>query len=152
MSVDGEGVKYNSEVTELYIKCFDGPYISNRSRYSDKLAKELVGKHIGNCVVLKEVDPYISYNKSVRPTVRARFECLCNCGNHFIADGTKIRSGRRTECVKCAYVSRSQCRSRQSGEERRFRLGVLTVSAMSSGGFGTTHYQNKTNDNRKHKR
>ena len=26
------------------------------------------------------------------------------------------------------------------------------VSAMSSGGFGTTHYQNKTNDNRKHKR
>ena len=26
------------------------------------------------------------------------------------------------------------------------------VSAMSSGGFGTTHYQNTTNDNRKHKR
>lgn len=25
------------------------------------------------------------------------------------------------------------------------------VSAMSSGGFGTTHYQNATNDNRKHK-
>jgi len=25
------------------------------------------------------------------------------------------------------------------------------VSAMSSGGFGTTHYQNTTNDNRKHK-
>ena len=25
------------------------------------------------------------------------------------------------------------------------------VSAMSSGGFRTTHYQNKTNDNRKHK-
>ena len=24
------------------------------------------------------------------------------------------------------------------------------VSAMSSGGFGTTHYQNTTNDNRKH--
>ena len=25
------------------------------------------------------------------------------------------------------------------------------VSAMSSGGFGTTHYQNITNDNRKHR-
>ena len=25
------------------------------------------------------------------------------------------------------------------------------VSAMSSGGFGTTHYQNTTNDNRKHR-
>jgi uncharacterized Zn finger protein len=25
-------------------------------------------------------------------------------------------------------------------------------SAMSSGGFGTTHYQNTTNDNTKHKR
>jgi hypothetical protein len=24
-------------------------------------------------------------------------------------------------------------------------------SAMSSGGFGTTHYQNTTNDNRKHR-
>lgn len=29
---------------------------------------------------------------------------------------------------------------------------LLTVSAMSSGGFRTTHYQNTTNDNRKHKR
>ena len=29
---------------------------------------------------------------------------------------------------------------------------AANVSAMSSGGFGTTHYQNKTNDNRKHKR
>ena len=29
---------------------------------------------------------------------------------------------------------------------------AYNVSAMSSGGFGTTHYQNKTNDNRKHKR
>ena len=27
-----------------------------------------------------------------------------------------------------------------------------TVSAMSSGGIRTTHYQNITNDNRKHKR
>ena len=27
----------------------------------------------------------------------------------------------------------------------------FNVSAMSSGGFGTTHYQNTTNDNRKHK-
>jgi len=27
-----------------------------------------------------------------------------------------------------------------------------TVSAMSSGGFETTHYQNTPNDNRKHKR
>ncbi len=26
------------------------------------------------------------------------------------------------------------------------------VSAMSSGGFRTTHYQNTTNENRKHKR
>jgi len=26
------------------------------------------------------------------------------------------------------------------------------VSAMSSGGIGTTHYQNTTNENRKHKR
>lgn len=26
------------------------------------------------------------------------------------------------------------------------------VSAMSSGGIGTTHYQNTTNDNRKYKR
>ena len=25
------------------------------------------------------------------------------------------------------------------------------VSAMSSGGFGTTHYQNTTNEHRKHK-
>ena len=29
---------------------------------------------------------------------------------------------------------------------------AYNVSAMSSGGFGTTHYQNTTNDNRKHKR
>ena len=29
---------------------------------------------------------------------------------------------------------------------------TANVSAMSSGGFGTTHYQNTTNDNRKHKR
>ena len=28
----------------------------------------------------------------------------------------------------------------------------LTVSAMSSGGFGTTHYQITTNERRKHKR
>ena len=28
----------------------------------------------------------------------------------------------------------------------------INVFAMSSGGFGTTHYQNTTNDNRKHKR
>lgn len=27
---------------------------------------------------------------------------------------------------------------------------AANVSAMSSGGFGTTHYQNTTNDNRKH--
>jgi len=29
---------------------------------------------------------------------------------------------------------------------------TITASAMSSGGIGTTHYQNTTNDNRKHKR
>ena len=28
---------------------------------------------------------------------------------------------------------------------------AANVSAMSSGGFGTTHYQNTTNDNRKHR-
>jgi hypothetical protein len=28
---------------------------------------------------------------------------------------------------------------------------TTNVSAMSSGGFGTTHYQNTTNDNRKHR-
>ena len=28
---------------------------------------------------------------------------------------------------------------------------TANVSAMSSGGFGTTHYQNATNDNRKHR-
>jgi len=28
----------------------------------------------------------------------------------------------------------------------------ITVSAMSSGGIGTTHYQNTTNEYRKHKR
>jgi len=28
---------------------------------------------------------------------------------------------------------------------------VANVSAMSSGGFGTTHHQNTTNDNRKHR-
>lgn len=28
---------------------------------------------------------------------------------------------------------------------------TYNVSAMSSGGFGTTHYQNTTNDNRKNK-
>jgi hypothetical protein len=35
-----------------------------------------------------------------------------------------------------------------------YEIDVITdnVSAMSSGGFGTTHYQNTTNDNRKHKR
>ena len=32
------------------------------------------------------------------------------------------------------------------------RITCLTASAMSSGGFGTTQYQNTTNDNRKHKR
>ena len=29
---------------------------------------------------------------------------------------------------------------------------AANVSAMSSGGFGTTHYQITTNENRKHKR
>ena len=29
---------------------------------------------------------------------------------------------------------------------------ATNVSAMSSGGFGTTHYQNTKNENRKHKR
>ena len=29
---------------------------------------------------------------------------------------------------------------------------TANVSAMSSGGFGTTHYQNTKNENRKHKR
>ena len=29
---------------------------------------------------------------------------------------------------------------------------ACNVSAMSSGGFGTTHYQNTTNEHRKHKR
>ena len=29
---------------------------------------------------------------------------------------------------------------------------TANVSAMSSGGIGTTHYQITTNDNRKHKR
>jgi hypothetical protein len=29
---------------------------------------------------------------------------------------------------------------------------AYNVSAMSSGGLRTTHYQNTTNDNRKHKR
>ncbi len=28
---------------------------------------------------------------------------------------------------------------------------AANVSAMSSGGFRTTHYQNTTNDNRKHR-
>lgn len=28
---------------------------------------------------------------------------------------------------------------------------LVTASAMSSGGFGTTHNQNTTNDNRKHR-
>ena len=28
---------------------------------------------------------------------------------------------------------------------------ACNVSAMSSGGFGTTHYQNTTNEHRKHK-
>ena len=31
------------------------------------------------------------------------------------------------------------------------KIIAANVTAMSSGGFGTTHYQNKTNDNRKHK-
>ena len=29
---------------------------------------------------------------------------------------------------------------------------TANVSAMSSGGFRANHYQNRTNDNRKHKR
>lgn len=32
-----------------------------------------------------------------------------------------------------------------------FVVYLYNVSAMSSGGFGTTHFQNTTNDNRKHR-
>ena len=32
-----------------------------------------------------------------------------------------------------------------------FSKVAYNVSAMSSGGFRTTHYQNTTNDNRKHR-
>lgn len=34
----------------------------------------------------------------------------------------------------------------------RFLTLLITVSAMSRGCFVTIHYQNTTNDNRKHKR
>lgn len=51
---------------------------------------DLSGRQFGKLTVVRKV----SENKGIHPC----FECLCECGNTFIARSDKLRSGRTLSC------------------------------------------------------
>lgn len=54
---------------------------------------EMIGKNFGNFLVVSYAESKIYNGKKI-----TRFNLLCNCGNNFIADASRIKSGHTSSC------------------------------------------------------
>lgn len=50
--------------------------------------------------VIDQAEPYINPSSGAKNTC---WNCVCECGNHLVALGTKIRSGLTRQCVQCGH-------------------------------------------------
>ena len=55
--------------------------------------KDLTGQRFGKLVVLKRLENHIDKYGS-----KSRWLCLCDCGNTTIADGERLREGKKHSC------------------------------------------------------
>lgn len=97
-------------------------YINYTSR---KLNEELIGKVFGKLTVIEQVESYRNISTKGTHTTRSRFKCICSCGEIRIAEGTKLRNGKVSRCMTCAYKSRPQSIERLTDEQRLFNLCVV---------------------------
>lgn len=80
----------------------------------------MIGNVYGRLIVVASAISYV-YGRSHR----ARWECVCECGNKSTYSGTHLRTGRRTQCVPCAYKARPQSALRLDPYTRMYNLAVV---------------------------
>jgi len=85
--------------------------------------KDLTGMRFGNLIVISR-----DKNKASKSgSVKARWRCLCDCGNETSVDGYSLRSGH---CKSCGCIKKAQLKNVQSKNIDSLlgqRFGRLTV-------------------------
>lgn len=87
----------------------------------------MIGKRFGKLVVLSQASSYKNRSKKTGVlTCRARFNCICDCGEEKIVEAIKLRTNKVTMCKTCSYKGREQSKEKHTDEERMFNLHIIS--------------------------
>jgi xanthine dehydrogenase iron-sulfur cluster and FAD-binding subunit A len=89
------------------------------------MTDELIGQRFNKLIVLNKVESYRWVNpKTKKATVKARYNCLCDCGREVIVRANSLKKGTIKQCQGCSYAARKQSTRRLTALERLFRIRI----------------------------
>ena len=90
-----------------------------------------INTRFGELIVIKEIAPTITINKeSKKVYTRREYLCKCDCGTEIKAVSSRLTSGKKTACNKCAWKKRPIEANRRSDVEAFFL--IVSKGAVSS--------------------
>ena len=97
-----------------------------RTKHTELQHMDMIGSKFGKLTVVERDGTKKTKTSSAnRPTYRAVWRCVCECGNEVHKTTQELHKGRYTKCKECAYADRPQSAKRHTAVERLFHLKVV---------------------------
>lgn len=84
----------------------------------------ITGKKYGQLTVLEQMPSMLNISKKGKLSCRAKWMCLCDCGELKEVRTSYLRNTKTPRCAKCSYALRPQTLNRMSALQRLYNLTV----------------------------